>query len=157
MTSVTILKSVFYKNTNEHNLYWNNISNAGKKLFVENEIEEVIAEDFETDRFNILSFLEKHNLCDSFNIALKPSGLSFLSEKEGNSFNSEVDWWSQSPSFNLNIFYTLLNSLNVLNDFKMFMIEERMQYHQLCCDCGYPLIVPENIKFLLLSHITWDV
>jgi hypothetical protein len=157
LKEIIILKSVFYTNTNEHNLHWNNLTSAGKKLFVESEIEEVIAEDFETDRFNILSFLEKHNLCDSFNIALKSSGLSFLSEKEGNSFNSEVDWWSQSPSFNLNIFYTLLNSLNVLNDFKKFMMEERMQYHQLCCDCGYPVIVPENIKFSLLSHITWDV
>jgi hypothetical protein len=157
LKNIVILKSVFLKNRSEHHLFWSNLQDNGKELFINAELEGFISEDFETDRYHISCFLDQNELCDSFHLALSKTNILFLSRDEINLFDSSVDWFTQHSSFTLNIFYMLLKNLNVLNNFKLYMFEERKYYHELCCDCGYPLIIPEDINFSLLQYIIWGI
>jgi len=155
LDEIIVLKSVFYKKGGshwEHKLFWRNLDHEGRIIFINSELDDFIEDDFNSDRYHLSNFIELHHLWDDFSNALGNMDLfPQIVEKE----LDIVDWMTQSPNFSISVFYSMLSNLNLLVEFRSYMFNQRDQYHQECCDCGYPLIVPQSIQKKLLHHITW--
>lgn len=158
MDKISVLKSVFYKKIGcywEHKLFWHNLDCEGQTIFINNELDDVIEDDFITDRYHLSNFLDLHHLWDSFNVAIGNTDLlcPAMGDELAPDFTDE--WLTQSSNFNIDVLFCMLSNLNLLSEFKIYMFNQCKQYHKECCDCGYPLIVPNNIRTELLNHIHW--
>ncbi len=157
MNNITILPSVYTQRNGsytENNLYWGDITEIGKQIYIQNELNDFIKSDFESDRFHLSYFLEKHYLWEKFDSAIKLTLDKFKGSKlYEEDLNGLADWFDDSPIFTITVFFGLLNVLNVHNEFQQFMYDACEELQKDCFRCGYPLIVPNSIKFVLLPHI----
>ncbi len=157
MNNITILPSVYTQRNGsytENNLYWGDITEIGRQIYIQNELNNFIKSDFESDRFHLSYFLDKHYLWGEFNRAIKLT----LDKLKGSKLSEEdlnclADWFDDSPIFTITVFFSLLNVLHVYNEFQQFMYDACEELQDDCFRCGYPLIVPNSIKFKLLPHI----
>jgi hypothetical protein len=160
MNNITVLPSVYTQRNGsyiENNLYWGDITELGKNIYIKNELNNFITSDFESDRFHLSYFLDKHFLWEKFDSALCLLELSQKKLKGSKLFKADLDdladWFDDSPIFTFTVFCELLGALNVRNEFRRFMFNACRELQKECFECGYPLIVPESIKFELLAHI----
>jgi len=138
----------------ESKLYWGDITEFGKQIYIQNELNNFIRSDFESDRFHLSYFLDKHYLWEEFDRAIKLT----LNKLKGSKLPEEdlnglADWFDDSPIFTITVFFGLLNVLNVHNEFQQFMYDACEELQEDCFRCGYPLIVPNSLKFELLPYI----
>ncbi|WP_371187844.1 hypothetical protein [Thalassotalea maritima] len=156
MNNIPILKSVFYRKTGNHwerNLFWRDITETGKRLIVDTELDNLIYEDFKTDRYLISSFLDAKNIWHKFDSTATTLNFNSLISGDSSISFSNSGWMTTSREFTLLVFYQFLGQLECLAAFREFIFRERYDYHEDCCNCGFPIIIPGNIELELLEHI----
>jgi len=160
MRHISVLPSV-YSNQNgyykEYNLYWCDLLESGRILYIQNEMKSFIKNDFKSDRFHISYFLDKYKLWEKFEYAKRSINVIPLiyggSDSTNISISNITDWFDDSPLFTFEIFSSLIDSLNLRSEFHLFMLNECQNLENERFECGYPLIVPDNIQYELLVHI----
>jgi hypothetical protein len=158
--NITVLPSV-YKQRNgeyiENKLFWSDLTKQGKQLYILNEMKHFSQNDFTSDRFYIFSFIDRYELWVKFECAKEAINIipsTYDNADADKTYIHDIkDWFDDAPAFSFEIFCSLLNSLNMLPEFFKFMLNECEELEKERSECGYPLIVPENIKFELLGHI----
>jgi hypothetical protein len=155
--NIIVLNSVYTQGNGsyiENKIYWDDLSQQGKKIYIQNEMKQFSRNDFDSDRFNISYFLDEYKLWEKFEEAKQAINIILISKNNSDMFEVNIkDWLDNSPVFSFEIFCSLLNALKILSEFNQFMLNECEQLEKERFECGYPLIVPDNIKFELLAHI----
>jgi len=155
--NIIVLNSVYTQRNGsyiENKIFWDDLTEQGKEIYIQSEVKSFIHNDFKSDRFYISSFLDKFELWGKFEVAKKSINVIPVTCDDTDMIKVDLkDWFDDDPIFSFEVFCSLLDSLNMLLIFNQFMLNECVQLEKERFECGYPLIVRDNIKFELLTHI----
>ena len=133
MDKISVLKSVFYKKIGsywEHKLFWHNLDCEGQKLIINSELNDVIEDDFRTDRYLISLFLDENDLWDKFSPIAQKLEYNFdLNESKDNALTG---WMVESKDFTLGVFRAFMIELGCNEEFDSFIKQQRIGYHLDC-------------------------
>lgn len=156
--NIIVLNSVYTQRNGsyiENKIYWDDLTKQGKEIYIQSEMKSFIQDDFKSDRFYISCFLDQFELWGKFEDAKESINVIPVTYDGADMTKIDLkDWFDDNPIFSFDIFCSLLDSLNMLPEFNQFMLNECEQLEKERFDCGYSLIVPDNIKLELLAHIT---